>query len=177
MKPVAATTRAPAGAQERSDELKASIASRLEAVRARTLMLIESLSEDALNGVHDPLMSPIVWDLGHVANFEDLWLAQNPFGKQPVRDGLANVYDALTAPRSKRGELPYLRSSECLVYMEAVRERALACLENADLSEGDNRLLAGGFVYELIIRHEQQGLVIGRDRVLVAQGVHRLLIG
>ena len=28
-----------------------------------------------LNRVHDPLMSPLVWDLGHIAAFEDLWLA------------------------------------------------------------------------------------------------------
>src|SRR2546425_12408646 len=104
---------------------RATILERLGKVRERTLSLVESLSEDALNRVHDPLMSPIVWDLGHIANFEDLWLAQNPFGKQPVREGLAEVYDALTAPRSERGELPYLRSSECLVYMDAVRERAL----------------------------------------------------
>ena len=59
---------------------RAAIAARIEQVRARTLALVEPLSEDALNRVHDPLMSPIVWDLGHIATFEDLWLAQNAFG-------------------------------------------------------------------------------------------------
>ena len=43
----------------------------LERARRRTLELIEPLSEEALNKVHDPLMSPIVWDLGHIANFEE----------------------------------------------------------------------------------------------------------
>src|SRR5947208_10603810 len=91
---------------------RATILERLGKVRARTLSLVEGLSEDALNRVHDPLMSPIVWDLGHMATFEDLWLAQRPFGKPPLRDGLGDVYDPFTAPRSERGELPYLRSSE-----------------------------------------------------------------
>jgi gamma-glutamyl hercynylcysteine S-oxide synthase len=137
-------------------DLKASIAARLAGGRERTLLLVHGLSEDALNRVHNPLMSPIVWDLGHMATFEDLWLAQCSFGKQPLREGLTEIYDALTAPRSQRGKLPYLRSSECLAYMEAVRERVLACLEEANLENADNPLLSGGFLYEMIIRHEQQ---------------------
>jgi iron(II)-dependent oxidoreductase len=148
------TTRAPVRLQ--GDDLKAEIAKRLEAVRERTLLLVESLSEDGLNAVHDPLMSPIVWDLGHMATFEDLWLAQVPFGKAPLRAGLGRIYDPFTAPRSERGELPYLRSGECHAYMASVRERVLDCLDSANLSEGAGRLLAGGFVYELLLRHEQQ---------------------
>ena len=66
---------------------RAGLLGRLGRVRARTLSLVESLSEDALNRVHDPLMSPVVWDLGHIATFEDLWLAQNAFGVPPLREG------------------------------------------------------------------------------------------
>jgi gamma-glutamyl hercynylcysteine S-oxide synthase len=152
--PLAATTRAPSG-REHADQLRASIAARLGAVRERTLELVRGLSEDALNKVHDPVMSPIVWDLGHIAAFEDLWLAQQALGRPPLRE-LGDVYDPFTAPRSERGELPYLRSAECLAYMEGVRERMLGLLEQADLSEAGGRLLCGGFVYELILRHEQQ---------------------
>ena len=64
---------------------RGAIAARLEEARARTLLLIEGVSDEALNEVHDPLMSPIAWDLGHIATFEDLWLAQNPFGRPPLR--------------------------------------------------------------------------------------------
>ena len=62
-------------------DLKGSIAERLASgPRAHARCSCESLSEDALNRVHDPLMSPIVWDLGHIATFEDLWLVQNALG-------------------------------------------------------------------------------------------------
>jgi gamma-glutamyl hercynylcysteine S-oxide synthase len=135
---------------------RATIAARLEKVRARTLALIEPLSEDALNRVHDPLMSPVVWDLGHIATFEDLWLAQQAFGTPPLREGLDRVYDPFTAVRSERGDLPYLRSETCLDYMRAVRGRTLEMLASADLSPDAGPLLGGGFVYELILRHEQQ---------------------
>jgi gamma-glutamyl hercynylcysteine S-oxide synthase len=135
---------------------RAVTAERLERTRARTLALVEGLSEDALNRVHDPLMSPIVWDLGHIATFEDLWLAQNAFGVAPLREGLGRVYDPFTAVRSERGRLPYLRSDDCLEYMRAVRARTLALLEDADLSPDAGPLLAGGFSSELVLRHEQQ---------------------
>jgi iron(II)-dependent oxidoreductase len=134
----------------------AALAGRLQEVRARTLFLVEGLSDEALNQVHDPLMSPIAWDLGHIATFEDLWLVQNAFGHPPLRADLGKVYDPFTAPRSKRGALPYLRGSDVLRHMEAVRERTLALLEGADLSGSAGELLADGFVYEMVLRHEQQ---------------------
>jgi iron(II)-dependent oxidoreductase len=147
---VAAATEAPAASR------KERLAALLERTRARTLELIEPLSERALNAVHDSLLSPIVWDLGHIAKFEELWLVERSFGEAPQREGLREVYDPATAPRRERGTLPYLRSDECLAYLNAVRERALACLERADLSPDAGPLLADGFVYELIARHEQQ---------------------
>src|SRR2546430_13292539 len=113
---------------------RATILERLGKVRERTLSLVESLSEDALNRVHDPLMSPVVWDLGHIATFEDLWLAQNALGEPPLRASLGLIYDPFNAPRSERGELPYLRSEDCLGYMEAVRARTLELLASADRS-------------------------------------------
>jgi gamma-glutamyl hercynylcysteine S-oxide synthase len=134
----------------------AEIAGRLEEVRARTLLLLENVSDDALNEVHDPLMSPIAWDLGHIATFEELWLVQNAFGRPPLRAELGTVYDPFTAPRSERGALPYLRSDDALAYMEAIRERTLDLLEQAALDDSADPLLAGGFVYEMVLRHEQQ---------------------
>jgi gamma-glutamyl hercynylcysteine S-oxide synthase len=128
----------------------------LERTRRRTLDLIEPLTEDALNAVHDPLMSPIVWDLGHIANFEELWIVQNAGGQRPLREELGTIYDPFTAPRRERGGLAYLSSEECFAYMEAVRERSLACIEQADLSDETNPLRARGYVYDLVARHEQQ---------------------
>jgi iron(II)-dependent oxidoreductase len=139
-----------------SASLEDGIAASLMRTRQRTLALVEGLSDDLLNAVHDPLMSPIVWDLGHIANFEELWLVRRVGSCDALREELGSVYDAFTAPRRERGRLPYLRSDECFAYMDAVRRRALDCLEAADFSNANDRLLANGFVYELIVRHEQQ---------------------
>ena len=119
--------------------------SRLEEARAQTLALVEGLSDADLERVHSPLMSPLVWDLGHIATFEDLWLAHRHGGLPLLRPDLLEVYDAFETPRSRRGELPYLRRAEALGYLDAVRERV------AGLDLSDEEPLA-----ELVTRHERQ---------------------
>ena len=124
--------------------------------RARTLKLVEPVETEDLDRVHDPLMSPLVWDLGHIAAFEDLWLGQRAGGLEPLRPELAQVYDASETPRAERGDIPYLRRDDAIAYMDAVRERSLAVLDRADLSADSDRLNANGFVWEMLIRHEHQ---------------------
>src|SRR5215207_8491851 len=107
----------------------------LDETRERTLALVSSISEDDMNRVHDPLMSPLVWDLGHIAAFEDLWLGMHVGGLPAVRPELLAVYDAAETPRAERGDIPYLRLDEAYVYLEAVRRRALRVLDEVDLDD------------------------------------------
>jgi iron(II)-dependent oxidoreductase len=128
----------------------------LSEARERTLWLVAEVSDRDLDRVHDPLMSPLVWDLGHIAAFEDLWVSGRGTGMRPLRPELMEVYDATETPRAGRGELPYLRRAEALDYMERVRERALRVLDAMDLSPGLGDLHTGGFLWELLLQHEQQ---------------------
>ena len=120
-----------------------------------TLQLVEPLSEEQLNRVYSPLLSPLAWDLGHIANFEELWLVQEIGGLEPMRGDLGRFYDAIENPRAIRNELPILRGDECRAYLEEVRKRTLEVLDGVDL-ESENPLLRDGFVYELILAHEHQ---------------------
>jgi iron(II)-dependent oxidoreductase len=128
----------------------------LEEARERTLWLVESVSVEDMGRVHSTLLSPLVWDLGHIAAFEDLWLCQQAAGLEPLRPDLADVYDATLTPRAERGELPYLAHTAALEFMVQVRERALEVLERADLSESGDRLNAGGVVWDMLVQHEHQ---------------------
>ena len=115
----------------------------LAEARKRTLSLIAEVSEDDLDRVHDPLMSPLVWDLGHIAAFEDLWLGQRAGGLEPLEPDLAIVYDAAETPRAQRGDIPYLRREDAIAYMGAVRERTL-------------RVAGPEFLWEMVLQHEHQ---------------------
>ncbi len=120
------------------------VESLLDEARRRTIALVEPVSEANLDRQHDPLMSPLVWDLGHIAAFEDLWVCREA-GLEPLRADLAEVYDATETPRPKRANLPYLRRDEAIDYMEAVRERALASLDDVP-----------PFIWEMLLQHEHQ---------------------
>src|SRR6202035_653883 len=94
----------------------------LDEARERTLALVAAVSEEDLERVHSPLMSPLVWDLGHIAAFEDLWLRHRSDGRPMLRADLVDVYDAMETPRAGRGELPFLGPAAAREYMESVRE-------------------------------------------------------
>ncbi|MFL5821122.1 MAG: ergothioneine biosynthesis protein EgtB [Solirubrobacteraceae bacterium] len=120
----------------------------LSEARERTLGLVEGISDADLERVHSPLMSPLAWDLGHIAAFEDLWLVHR-FAQEPMeRADLAEVYDAFETPRPRRGSLPFLRAKEARAYLARVRERALSA--TARHGAGD------GLLHELVVRHERQ---------------------
>jgi iron(II)-dependent oxidoreductase len=112
-------------------------------VRERTLGLVAHLDEDRLTEPLSPIMSPLAWDLGHVAAYEDLWLNHRLAGRELLREDLAALYDAFETPRAVRGDLEFLRGAELAAYMAAVRERALEAP-------------ADGELHELVLRHELQ---------------------
>ena len=77
-------------------------AAELEEARARTLLLLAPLTDEELHTQHDPLMSPILWDLGHIAHFEELWLTRNLDGPIEFVE-MPGMYNPFEHPRSTRG--------------------------------------------------------------------------
>jgi gamma-glutamyl hercynylcysteine S-oxide synthase len=116
----------------------------LEEARERTLRLVDGVGGEDLDRVHDPLMSPLAWDLGHIAAFEDLWVSREA-GTELLREDLAEVYDAFETPRAHRGGLRYLRHDELPGYLAAVRERTRRAADRMS-----------PFIAEMLIQHEQQ---------------------
>ena len=137
------------GSREATLELtEAQAVQALAEARERTLALVAPVSDENLELVHSTLMSPLVWDLGHIAAFEDLWLVHRYGGRTLLHEDLADVYDAFETPRAGRGGLPFLRPAQAREYLAQVRDRALDVI--AQRGTGD------GVVLELILRHEQQ---------------------
>src|SRR3954462_3826748 len=86
---------------------KECIAIELEAVRRRSLDLLAPVSDDDLSRQHSPLMSPLVWDLAHVGNYEEQWLL-GAVASTRVAAHLDGVYDAFRNPRRDRPSLELL---------------------------------------------------------------------
>lgn len=120
----------------------------LEGVRARTLDLIGHLDAEQLERVHSPIMSPLAWDLAHIAAYEDLWLSHRQAGLTLLRGDLAAVYDAFETPRAVRGQVELLDAPGSLQYMREVRERAIDAIQRTGIADG--------FLVEMVLRHELQ---------------------
>jgi iron(II)-dependent oxidoreductase len=144
-----------ADAVEVRTDLKETIAAELEAARARTLALLAPVSDDDLVRQHSPLMSPLVWDLAHIGHFEELWLLRQLSGAEPTYPEADGMYDAFAHVRSERPSLELLDPKTARTFLGDVRGRALDVLGSIDL-DPDDRLLRDGFVYGLVVQHEQQ---------------------
>jgi iron(II)-dependent oxidoreductase len=130
------------------------VAAELEAARSRTLGLVEPVPAPLLARQHSDLLSPMVWDLAHIANYEDLWLLR-ALGSEGVGASYDGVYDAFLHPRRTRGGLAMLDVAGARAYGDQVRDRVLDLLARRG-AEGDDPLVAGGYVYGMVIQHEHQ---------------------
>ncbi|MEW2356948.1 ergothioneine biosynthesis protein EgtB [Spirillospora sp. NPDC029432] len=136
--------------------LKELIAGELGAVRDRSLGLTTgALDEAELTAQVSPLMSPLVWDLAHVGNYEELWLLRAAAGIEPMRPEIDDLYDAFEHPRSERPSLPLLAPEEARAYIATVRSKVLDALDAVRFDPADP-LTSGGFVYGMVVQHEHQ---------------------
>jgi iron(II)-dependent oxidoreductase len=134
--------------------LRDQIATRLITARDRTRALTDCVDEADLVRQHSPLMSPLVWDLAHVANQEELWLLRGVGGREPIQPEIDPLYDAFEHPRASRPSLPLLPPADARSYASDVRGRVFDLLERVSFSSG--RLVESGFVFGMIAQHEQQ---------------------
>jgi gamma-glutamyl hercynylcysteine S-oxide synthase len=130
------------------------IALQLEEARARTLLLVQPLTDAELRLQHDPLMSPIIWDLGHIAHFEELWLTRNLDGPVEFVE-MPGLFNPFEHPRKERGSLRLPTFAECREVMQGIRARVLERLRQTD-PEDTNPLLRQGYVYHMVLQHEYQ---------------------
>ncbi|WP_372787779.1 SUMF1/EgtB/PvdO family nonheme iron enzyme [Paraconexibacter sp.] len=135
-------------AQTTASATASTVLADLDAVRARTLDLVSHLSTEDLERQIDPILSPLVWDLGHIAAYEDLWLVHRHGGLPLRREDLAALYDAFETPRAVRGELELLDRAQAEAELVAVRERVREVVARRGVGDGT--------VFEMVLRHELQ---------------------
>jgi iron(II)-dependent oxidoreductase len=123
----------------------------LRRARQRTLRLVD-FDDAELRRQYHPLMSPLVWDLAHIGQQEELWLLR---GGNPDRPGILpgaveNLYDAFEHSRASRVELPLLSPHQARSYCRTVRAASLDALDQLPDEPEHN------FVYGLAVSHENQ---------------------
>ncbi|WP_299055633.1 ergothioneine biosynthesis protein EgtB [uncultured Nocardioides sp.] len=120
--------------------------------RRRTERLTD-LDVAELTAQHSPLMSPLVWDLAHIGQQEDLWLLRggNPLAQGRLSADVERLYDAFEHPRATRVHLPLLGADEARGYLADVRGRVLDGLDATPTTDGSEL-----FAFSMVAQHEQQ---------------------
>lgn len=143
------------GTHVSADDARRRIETNLTFYRDRTKQIIASLSDDDIHLQHDSIMSPLVWDVGHVGNFEEFWLLREIDGR-PAHDlRYDEMYNPFDNPRWTRGDLQLLNRSEAVEYIDEVRGDALSVLNKIELDPNEP-LLQDGYVFNIVIQHEAQ---------------------
>jgi iron(II)-dependent oxidoreductase len=151
-----------------TEQLRDGVEQALRRARQRSVLLTDAVDDDDLVKQHSKLMSPLVWDLAHIGNQEELWLVRDVGGREPVRQDIDQLYDAFQHPRASRPALPLLRPAEARGYVREVRDKVLDVLAASPM-EG-RRLVDRGFAFGMIAQHEQQ-----HDETMLA--THQLRAG
>ncbi len=134
--------------------------------RARTLAIADAYAAalgPLLQVPFAPQFNPPLWELGHLAWFQDYWLARNPQrALGSACDGAAlkaasrlahadALYDSSHVPHASRWHLPLPDVAATRAYAAEVLEATLALLERAEPSEHSDAAL---YFYRLVLFHE-----------------------
>ncbi len=106
--------------------------------RSRTLGLVRDLSDEAF--LHVPLLrtiNPFLWEIGHVAYFQEYWVLRHARGKAPLLPDGDAWYDSAKVSHDTRWSLPLPSRASTIDYLEATRDAALEVVAASDLNEHD----------------------------------------
>jgi len=111
------------------------LAEMLTDARARTLALIEDLTDEQLIGPCLPIVNPLLWEIGHIAWFQEYWVLRHIGGKEPLLKNGDSLYDSTRIPHDDRWTLPLPSRAETLRYMERVLNRVLERIASRQVNE------------------------------------------
>ena len=136
----------------------------LKASRAQTLDLLgvyQAALGHALTVPQSATLNPPLWELGHIAWFQDYWLSRNPeralgpratlkqprlASRLPQADAL---YDSARVAHGSRWQLPLPDLAATLQYAQRVLDGSLTLLQGSDM-DSDDAL----YFFRLVLFHE-----------------------
>ncbi len=101
----------------------------LHTFRSRTLALVQDLSDEQLIGPRLSIVNPPLWEIGHVAWFQEFWVLRHLLKQKPLIENGDQLYNSTDVAHDTRWELLLPNREQTLRYMEEVLDR---CIENLD---------------------------------------------
>jgi len=114
--------------------------------RERTLALTSGLDDAQWMGPRLAIVNPILWELGHVAWFQEYWTLRHGRGRQEQLPGGDALYDSARVAHDTRWDLPLLPRAQVLAYLARTLGDSLEVLGTAPDE--------GAYFHKLALFHE-----------------------
>jgi gamma-glutamyl hercynylcysteine S-oxide synthase len=147
----------------------------LQSLRAKTLSVFEAyIAEGKLHVPCAAELNPPLWELGHLAWFQEHWIGRNQqrhldihcdpkHARLPsILETADSLYDSGNVPHDTRWHLPLLEPDACKIYLAKTLEQTLKLLSKSE--ESDDAL----YFYRLVLFHEAMHL---EAAIYMAQGL------
>jgi iron(II)-dependent oxidoreductase len=73
--------------------------------RQRTMDLVADLSDDQLIGPLLPGVNPLLWEIGHLSWFQEIFVLRAVCGEEPIHDFADAIWDSGAIPHDTRWRL------------------------------------------------------------------------
>lgn len=123
----------------------------LREARGRTLALVGDLYQDQMIGPRLDIVNPLLWEIGHLAWFQEYWVLRQLHGRKPILANGDVLYDSAKVAHETRWDLPLLSKSETLSYMQNVLDEVLAVCES---SKDADPVKEAAYFLSLVLLHE-----------------------
>jgi gamma-glutamyl hercynylcysteine S-oxide synthase len=111
---------------------EATLASWVAHARRQSVDLYGDLADEELLVPYLRIINPPIWELGHVAWFQEHWVLRHALGQPPIHDGAGVDADALwnsaIIPHTQRWTAALPSRGTTLEYLGLVRDRVLAAI-------------------------------------------------
>ncbi|MGH9884944.1 MAG: selenoneine synthase SenA [bacterium] len=107
----------------------ARLSSWAQEARRRTIELYADLSDRAMAVPYIRIINPPVWELGHVAWFQEYWVLRHALGQQPIHSNGDALWNSAIIAHADRWTAALPSRAATLEYLELVGDRVLAALE------------------------------------------------
>lgn len=116
--------------------------------RLRTLELVADLSDEQLLGPRLPIVNPLLWEIGHIAWFQEKWVLRAAGGQAPLRADGDSLYDSAAVAHDTRWDLPLPSRAGTVAYLISVRDRILERIEQGKLTESERYFITLAVFHE-----------------------------
>jgi iron(II)-dependent oxidoreductase len=96
--------------------------------RARTLAIYRDLDDRAFALPYLRIINPPVWELGHVAWFQEYWVLREALAHPPMHANGDALWNSAVIPHAERWTAALPSRAATLEYLEVVRDRVLDAL-------------------------------------------------